>query len=90
MKVTILSIIFALGLLLPLFWIIGTVTSIIYYCLHREKETAALDTRQAVAFNPQLGFTMADGGDAIDKEKKEGFPRADGGKTIRNEGRKLP
>jgi hypothetical protein len=89
MKVTVLSIIFALGLLLPLFWIVGTVTSIIYYCLHREKETAALDTRQAVAFNPQLGLTMADGGDAIDKEKEE-LPRSPGedGKPIRNERRK--
>ena len=89
MKVTILIIISALGLLLPLFWIIGTVTSVIYFCIHRERETAALDTtRQAVAFNPQLGLTMADGGDAIDKEKKEGFPRDDGSKPIRNERRK--
>jgi hypothetical protein len=81
MKVTILVIISALGLLLPLFWITGTVTSIIYFCLHREKETAALDARQAVAFSPQLGLTMADGGDVIDKEKQEGFPRDDNGRT---------
>jgi hypothetical protein len=88
MKVAILIIISALGLLLPLFWIIGTVTSVIYFYRHREKETAAFDTRQAVAFNPQLGFTMADGGDAIDKKKKEGFPKDDGSKPIRNERRK--
>jgi hypothetical protein len=89
MKVTILIIISALGLLLPLFWIIGTVTSIIYFCLHRENKTAALDTR-AFAFNPRLGLTMADGGDTIDKAKKEGFPGNDGDEPIRNEGRKLP
>ncbi|MHB8908048.1 MAG: hypothetical protein ACYDAA_04130 [Syntrophales bacterium] len=90
MKVIILSVIFALGLLLPLFWIGGTVTSIIYFWRHRERETAALDTRQAVAFNPQLGLTMADGGDAIDKEKEAlpGSPADDGGKPIRNERRK--
>ena len=90
MKVAILTIIFALGVLLPLFWIIGTVTSVIYFYRHREKETAALDTRQAVAFNPLLGFTMADGGDTIDKEKKElpRSPRDDGSKPIRNERRK--
>ena len=85
MKVTILIIISALGLLLPLFWITGTVTSIIYFYLHREKETTALDTRQAVAFNPQLGLTMADGGDAIDKEKKGRLPRDDGDKPMQNE-----
>jgi hypothetical protein len=71
MKVTILIIISALGLLLPLFWIFGTLTSIIYFFRHREKATAALDTRQSVAFNPQLGLTMADGGDAINKEKEK-------------------
>lgn len=71
MKISILIMISALGLLLPLFWIIGTVTSIIYFCLHRGKEIAAIDARQTVAFNPHLGFTMADGGDAVDKEKKE-------------------
>ncbi len=90
MKVIILSIIFALGLLLPLFWITGTVTSIIYFYRHRERGTAALDTRQAVAFNPQLGLTMADGGNTIDKEK-EALPRSpgnDGGKPILNERRK--
>ncbi len=68
MKITILIIISALGLLLPLFWIAGTVTSMVHFYRHREKETAA---EQVVAFNPQLGFTMADGGDKIDKEKKE-------------------
>jgi hypothetical protein len=26
---------------------------------------------ETVAFNPHLGLTMADGGDPIDKEKKE-------------------
>jgi hypothetical protein len=26
---------------------------------------------RTIALNPQLGFTMADGGDPIDEEKKE-------------------
>ena len=68
MKITILIIIAALGLLLPLFWITGTVTAMIHFYRHREKESAA---EQAVAFNPQLGLTMADGGDKIDNKKNE-------------------
>ena len=59
MKYTILSIITAFGVLLPLLWIGGTVTSIIYFYLHKEKE-------ETFVLDPHLGFTLADGGDPID------------------------
>jgi hypothetical protein len=68
MGLTIIIIIIMLGLVMPLFWIIGTVGSITYYCLNR---MGAARKARIVAFNPQLGLTMADGGDPIDAEKKE-------------------
>ncbi|MBU2027641.1 MAG: hypothetical protein KJ814_08530 [Proteobacteria bacterium] len=68
MKLTVLIIITVLGLLMPLLWITGTLTSIIYFCRHRVGKTRK---EQTFAFNPQLGLTMADGGDSIDKEEKE-------------------
>jgi hypothetical protein len=43
-------------------------TSIIYFYRHRAGTTRE---ERTVALNPQLGFTMADGGDLIDEEKKE-------------------
>ena len=64
MKYSILSIITAFGLLMPLFWIAGTVTSIIYFYLHKEKE-------RTFALDPHLGLTLADGGDPIDTGEKE-------------------
>jgi hypothetical protein len=68
MKTTILVIIVMLGLMIPLMWFIGTLISMVYFYLHRVKATSE---ERSVAFNPQLGLTMADGGDSIDKEKKE-------------------
>lgn len=68
MKLTILIIIGALGVAIPLLWITGTLTSIIYFIRHR---VGATHKEGAFALNPQLGLTMADGGDTIDKEKKE-------------------
>jgi hypothetical protein len=68
MKLAILIIIAALGLVIPLFWLIGTATGFTYFGLHKAAKTLK---EQMVAFNPQLGLTMADGGDPIDKEKKE-------------------
>lgn len=68
MKLAILIIIAALGLVIPLFWLIGTATGLTYFGLHRVAKTRK---EQTVAFNPELGLTMADGGDPIDKEKKE-------------------
>jgi hypothetical protein len=67
MKLTILVILIMLGLLIPVFWLTGTLTSAIYFCLHWVGVTRKEPT---VDLNPQLGLTMADGGDAIDKEKK--------------------
>jgi hypothetical protein len=68
MKLAILIIIAVLGLVIPLFWLIGTATGFTYFGLHRVAKTRK---EQTVAFNPELGLTMADGGDPIDKEKKE-------------------
>jgi hypothetical protein len=63
MKHSILSIITAFGLLMPLLWITGTVRSIIYFCHQRGKE-------RTFALDPHLGLTLADGGDPIDVEEK--------------------
>ena len=68
MGLTIIIVIIMLGLVMPLFWIIGTVGSITYFCLNR---MGATRKEQTISLNPQLGFTMADGGDPIDEEKKE-------------------
>lgn len=70
MKLLILIVIGTLGVIIPLFWLTGTFTSVIYFCLHRGR-AGATSKEQSVAFNPQLGLTMADGGDTIDKEGKE-------------------
>jgi hypothetical protein len=67
MKLTILIIIGALGIAIPLLWITGTLTSIVYFIRHRLEATHKEGT---FAINPQLGLTMADGGDSIEKEKK--------------------
>ena len=68
MGLTIIVAIIMVGLVMPLFWIIGTVGSITYFCLNR---MGAARKERTVVLNPYLGFTMADGGDPIDKEKKE-------------------
>jgi hypothetical protein len=68
MKLTFLMIIILLALIMPLLWITGTLTSIIYFCRHRAGTTRK---ERTVALNPQLGLTMADGGDPMDEEKKE-------------------
>lgn len=64
MKYTILSIITAFGLLMPLLWIAGTVTSIVYLCLRKGRE-------RTFALDPRLGLTLADGGETIDAGEKE-------------------
>jgi len=68
MKFTILMIIAALGLVIPLLWITGTLTAAVYF--FRQKMRATQKER-TVAFDPQLGLTMADGGDTIKKEEKK-------------------
>ncbi len=67
MKLTILGLITALGVMIPLLWIAGTLTSIVYFIRNREKITRK---EWAFTLNPQLGFTMADGGHPVDEEKK--------------------
>ena len=67
MKLTILIIIGALGVAIPLLWITGTLTSVIYFIRHR---VGATHKEGAYTFNPHLGITMADGGDSIDKKKR--------------------
>lgn len=81
MSTTILIVILVLGLIMPLFWIIGAMTSIGYLCVTSGKEmivryqakkanTGRALRGQGVIPNPQLGLTMADGGDSIDKKEK--------------------
>ncbi len=68
MKFTILMVIAALGLVIPLLWITGTLTAAVYF--FRQK-MGATQKERTVAFDPQLGLTMADGGDTIKKEEKK-------------------
>jgi hypothetical protein len=68
MKVAILIAIAVLGLLIPLLWITGTLTAAVYMLRQR---IGATHKERAVTFDPQLGLTMADGGDTIDKKEKK-------------------
>jgi len=68
MKFTILMVIAALGLVIPLLWITGTLTAAVYF--FRQK-MGATQKERTVAFDPHLGLTMADGGDKIDKKEKK-------------------
>ena len=69
MGLAIIIVVIMLGLVMPLFWIVGTVGSITYYCLN--SLGAAPKERTATMMNPQLGFTMADGGEPLDEVKEE-------------------
>lgn len=82
MSTIILIVILALGLIMPLFWIIGAMTSVGFFCFYtgkdmivryQEKKASAGTAykERGVGPDPQLGFTMADGGDSIDKKGKE-------------------
>ena len=68
MKFAILIAIAALGILIPLLWITGTLTAAVY--MLRQK-MGATSRERPLAFDPQLGLTMADGGDTIKKEEKK-------------------
>jgi CBS domain containing-hemolysin-like protein len=68
MRLTIIIVIIMLGLVMPLFWIIGTMGSITNFFL---KMMGPTRKERTDALSPQLGITMADGGDPIDKEKNE-------------------
>ena len=67
MRLIILIVIAVLGVMIPLFWLIGTATGFTCFGLRGLSKTSK---EQPVVFNPHLGLTMADGGDPIDKEKK--------------------
>jgi hypothetical protein len=68
MKFAILIAIVVLGLLIPLLWITGTLTAAVYFL---RQKVGATSKERTIALDPQLGLTMADGGDAIDKKEKE-------------------
>lgn len=68
MKAAILIAIAVLGLLIPLLWITGTLTAAVYFFRQR---VSATHKERIIALDPQLGLTMADGGDAIDEKKKK-------------------
>jgi hypothetical protein len=81
MSTTILIVILVLGLIMPLFWIIGAITSVgyVFICTGKDmivryqaKKASAGTTLNGriVTPNAQLGLTMADGGDSIDKKEK--------------------
>ena len=81
MTTAFLIILVALGLIMPLFWIIGAMTSLGYVCIsrgmgivakHREGNSNArkINNAHPAAFKGQLGVTMADGGKSVEKEKK--------------------
>ena len=67
MKTTFLVIITMLGFTIPLMWLIGTLIAMIYFYQHR---VSATSEERTVALHPQLGLTMADGGDSIEKKEK--------------------
>ena len=68
MLLTILIVVIMLGLVMPLFWIVGTVGSITYVSLNG---MGVACKERTVVLNPQLGFTMADGGEPVYEETKE-------------------
>jgi len=68
MKVAVLVILVALGLVIPLFWLGGSLTSMVYFAMQK---LGILRKEEKVTFHPVLGVTMADGGEAIEEEKKK-------------------
>ena len=67
MKLAFLVLITLLALMMPLLWITGTMTSIIYFFRHRGGE---IGKERPIGIHPQLGLTMADGGDPVEGMKK--------------------
>ena len=55
------------GLVMPLFWIVGTAGTITYVGL---KGMGFARKEETFGMNPHLGFTMADGGEPVDEKKK--------------------
>lgn len=76
METAVIVVLVVLGLIMPLFWIIGAATSVGYVVYTKGMELFAKNREageavHAGAFNGHLGVTMADGGAAIDKEKEK-------------------
>jgi hypothetical protein len=72
METTVIIILLALGLIMPLFWIVGAAASVGYVAISRGKDFFAKTAEtHGAAFNGQLGVTMADGGDSIAKKEEE-------------------
>jgi hypothetical protein len=67
MLLTMLIAVIMVGLVMPLFWIVGTAGTITYVGLNR---MSAAFKEGTVALDPHLGFTMADGGEPVDEKKK--------------------
>jgi uncharacterized BrkB/YihY/UPF0761 family membrane protein len=67
MRTTVLVIITMLGFTIPLLWLVGTLAAMVYFYLRRASATGE---ERTVALHPQLGVTMADGGDSIEKKEK--------------------
>jgi hypothetical protein len=67
MLLTMLIAVIMVGLVMPLFWIVGTAGTITYVGLNR---MGAAFKEGTVALDPHLGFTMADGGEPVDEKKK--------------------
>jgi hypothetical protein len=68
MKTTFLVIITMLGFTIPLMWLVGTLIAMVYFYQHRLRATG--EERMGV-LHPQLGVTMADGGDSIEKKSEQ-------------------
>lgn len=68
MKTTFLVVITMLGFTIPLMWLVGTLIAMVYF--YRDRASVTREERTLV-LHPQLGLTMADGGDSIEKEEKK-------------------
>jgi hypothetical protein len=67
MKLTMLIIIIALGLIIPLYWIIAGFISVISFLFHK---VGAIRQEKKTALDPHLGLTMADGGDPVNEKQQ--------------------
>jgi hypothetical protein len=70
METAVIVVLLVLGLIMPLFWIVGAATSVGYVVYTKGMDLFAKNS-EAEAFHGHLGVTMADGGAAIDKEKEK-------------------
>lgn len=68
MKTTFLVVITMLGLTIPLMWLVGTLIAMVYF--YRDRVSVTTEEQISALHHPQLGLTMADGGDSIEKKEK--------------------